>query len=94
MGYVQEIVRAQRYYFAVVADSLGFAATTTHAYADVIRYPVPMRTTPSIAGSYPTGGGTLATVLVTSSASGLYNSATNWSAGNAISISATFDADL
>lgn len=65
-----------------------------HAYADVIRYPVPMLAAPSVAGTFPIGGGTVGTATITATAASFYNAASNWTVGNAVALSATFAADL
>jgi hypothetical protein len=53
-----------------------------------------MLAAPSVAGTFPIGGGTVGTATITATAASFYNAASNWTVGNAVALSATFAADL
>lgn len=91
-----ELAACQRYYAQF--DSGTFYAWTrgpVDVYHPWISYPVEMRVSPTVSGSFTQGGGTF-TVGVESNKRGLYlyNSANNWGTNVEIKISATMSAEL
>jgi hypothetical protein len=93
----------QRYYWQCT-DSLGVTTNANNAYRTPVTMPVPMRTAPTLASgaSFTVGAGSAGTPLIfigtgspaTVTAVWIYNSATNWTTGQAVSLNAGFTSEL
>jgi hypothetical protein len=101
--YGTELALCQRYYWQCT-DSLGFTTNANNAYRTPITMPVPMRAAPTLVSgaTFTVGSGSAGTPLIfigtgspaTVTAVWVYNSASNWSTGVAVSLNAGFTSEL
>lgn len=96
-AYAQELQLCQRYFWKLATLPLGLTATASSAGGGV-KWPVTMRTTPTI-GTVTTAAasgsaGTGATAGANADGATFYNSAANWSLAVSVTASATVDADF
>lgn len=102
--YGTELALCQRYFFKASTICLGFNLSASHGYNSSIRFPVTMRSAPTLdsGATYTvnTGSSGTATIYtttgVTSTGDGvnLYNSAGNWTANAIASITGGFNSEL
>ena len=100
-----ELRLCQRYYYRTTSLPLGYMINVADLYAGLVKFPVTMRTTPTLdssGNSWAVTGGSAGTVGLRSGTGWgpnsdqavTYNASSNWSAGNAAALTAGFSAEL
>ena len=100
-----ELQLCQRYYYRTTSLPLGYIINVADLYAGLVKFPVTMRTTPTLdstGNSWAVTGGSAGTVGLRSGTGWgpnsdqavTYNASSNWSAGNAAALTAGFSAEL
>ncbi len=103
--YTTELQLCQRYYYRTTSLPLGYIINVADLYAGSVKFPVTMRTTPTLdssGNSWAVTGGSAGTVGLRSGTGWgpnsdqavTYNASSNWSAGNAAALTAGFSSEL
>lgn len=98
-SYGHELALCQRYYYKTTGHPLGVTLNISDGYASVVRFPVTMRASPSLAsgGSFTVGAGSAGTVQLSTVNADcwlLRNADGNWTANTAVSVTAGFSAEI
>ena len=105
LDYGRSLAQCQRYYYKISNCPVGLFYNASYTYSNgIIFFPVTMRATPTLdsGATYAASAGSVGTVALTNSptgvnspsAIGVYNSAGNWTATAAGSVTAGFSAEL
>jgi hypothetical protein len=106
VDYSRQLQMCQRYYYRVATYSLGYTWLSSTSYAPVIKLPVTMRATPTLdatGNSFGVQSGSAGTVGLgagggyfqsTAEQVTIRNSASNWSIGVGVAVTAGFGAEL
>lgn len=95
-----EVALCQRYYYKATGYPLGVSLNVSDGYASIVRFPVQMRTAPSLdaGASFSVGAGSAGTPQISTvngEAALMRNSAANWTANTSLTLaSAGFFAEL